>query len=172
MGARPASHTKSGSAAGGDAMRWWQFGLFGGVVLSLATAVKVIRAVVRGAAGEADWGEAAWFAAAIFGMGFLCGVIVWAGKGLYRRLGMAGDAIVGSAVMVAFFTSCMLLFEPELLGAKFSSGGVPMLGLAVLLGLIGGAWIGRDIRKEAARPTGRYRPPREQQWSEDNPFES
>jgi hypothetical protein len=133
--------------------RWWQFGLFGGVVLSLATAVKVVRAVVRGAAGEADWGEIVGFAAAIFGMGFLCGVIVWAGRGLHRWLGMAGDAIVGLAVMVAFFVSCMLLFEPAMLGSKFSTGGAPMLGLAVVIGLIGGAWIGRDVRKELAKQT-------------------
>jgi hypothetical protein len=45
--------------------RWWQFGLVGGFVLSLATAIKVVRSVVRGAAGDADWGEAAGFAAAI-----------------------------------------------------------------------------------------------------------
>ena len=54
-------------------MRWWQFGLLGGVVLSLATAAKLIRAIVGGAAGETEWGEAAGFAAAIFGMGLLCG---------------------------------------------------------------------------------------------------
>jgi len=136
-------------------MRWWQFGLLGGFVLSLATLIKVIRAVVRGLAGEAEWGEAAAFAVAIFAMGFACGVVVWAGKGLYRRLGMAGDAIVGLAVMVVFFLSCMFLFEPALLGARFGSGGAPMLGLAVVLGLIGGAWIGRDVRKELSSPENR-----------------
>lgn len=74
----------------GGTMRWWQFGLFGGVVLSLATGIKVTRAVVRGALGEAEWGEAVGFGAAIFGMGFLCGVIVWAGKGLYQRTSNSG----------------------------------------------------------------------------------
>ncbi len=132
-------------------MRWWQFGLFGAIVLSLVTAVKVVRAVVRGTAGGAEWGEAAGFAAAIFAMGFLCGVIVWAGRGLSRRFGMAGDAIIGLAVMVCFFVSCMLLFEPEMLGARFLAGGAPMLGLAVVIGLIGGAWTGRDFRKEWAK---------------------
>ena len=144
--------------------RWWQFGLFGSVALSILTAFKLVRAMVGGAAGEAEWGEAAGFAAAIFGMGFLCGVIVWAGKGLYRRFGMVGDAIVGVAVMVTFFVCCMLLFEPEMLGAKFSSGGAFMLGLAVVVGLFGGPWIGRDIRKAAA-------PPRKRQVSEDNRLE-
>ena len=153
-------------------MRWWQFGLFGGVVLSLATGIKVTRAVVRGALGEAEWGEAVGFGAAIFGMGFLCGVIVWAGKGLYQRLGLAGDAIVGLVVMVVFFVACMLLFEPAMLGAGFWSGGAPMLGMAVVGGLIGGAWIGRDLRKDSPPPAEDYRPARKQQRSGDNPFDS
>jgi hypothetical protein len=135
-------------------LRWWQFGFFGAVVLSLATAVKVVRAIVGGAAEQAEWGEAGLFAAAIFGMGFLCGVIVWAGRGLYPWLGMAGDAIVGLAVMVCFFLSCMLLFDPELLGPKFSIGGAPMLGLGVIIGLIGGAVIGQEWRKELAKNDG------------------
>jgi hypothetical protein len=81
-------------------------------------------------------------------MGFLCGVIVWAGRGLYGWFGMAGDAIVGLVVMVVFFVSCMLLFDPAMLGASFLSGGAPMLGLAVVIGLIAGPWLGRDLRKE------------------------
>ena len=153
-------------------MRWWQSGLVGGAALSITTAVKVVRAVVCGAVGDIEWGEAAGFAAAIFGMGFLCGVIVWAGKGLYRRIGWVGDAIVGLAVMVVFFISCMLLFEPELLGSKFYSGGLPMLGLAVVFGLISGAWAGREIRKELSPPAERYRPSPKRGGSEDNPFES
>jgi hypothetical protein len=152
--------------------RWWQFGLSGGVALSIATAVNVVRAIVRGSISDAEWGEAVAFAAAIFGMGFLCGVIVWSGKGLYRRIGMAGDALVGVAVMVAFFLSCMLLFAREMLWDKFWIGGAPMLGLAVVLGLGGGAWIGRDLRKEASPPGTRYRPHRKlKKTSEDNPFE-
>lgn len=135
-------------------MRWWQYGLFGAIVLSLATAIKVIPtvvlAVVLGIAGEGDWGEVAGFAAAIFGIGFLCGLIVWAGKGLYHKIGWTGDAIVGVAVMVAFFVSCMLLFEPEMLGAEFANGGAPMLGLAVVSGFICGPWFGRDLRSLGA----------------------
>jgi hypothetical protein len=131
--------------------RWWQFGLVGGVGLSLATLIKVIR-VLGGTAGEATWGETVGFAAAIFGMGFVSGVIVWAGRGLYHRIGMAGDAIVGLVVMVVFFTSCMLISEPELLGPKFPTGGAPMLALGAVIGLIAGAWVGRDWRKEFADP--------------------
>src|SRR5690349_3367799 len=114
--------------------RWWQFGLFGGLVLSLATAAKVVHALIRGAAGNTGSGEALGFAVAIFGMGFLCGVIVWAGRGLHRRIGLAGDAIVGLAVMFAFLICCMLVFQPDMLGPRFSSGGAPMLGVAVLMG--------------------------------------
>ena len=131
-------------------MRWWQFGLVGGFGLTAGTFIKFVIAVYRGSALEADWGKAAAFAGAVFGMGFACGLIVWAGRGLYRWLGMAGDAIVGVAVMVTFFVACMLLFEPALLGARFSGGGAPMLALAVAFGLIFGPWAGRDWRREFA----------------------
>ena len=105
-------------------MRWWHFGLIGGGVLSAATAIKLVRALIGGRAGKADWSEAAGFGMAVFAMDFLCGFIVWAGKGLHRRFGMVGDAIVGLAVMVAFSVCCMWLFHPAMLGAKFASSGV------------------------------------------------
>ena len=130
-------------------MRWWQFGLTGGIVLSLATAARLIPALMYGVAGEADWNEAAGFIATIFGTGFLCGLIVWRCKYLYRRFGMLGDAIAGLAVMLAFFIACMLVFDPQMLRARFSSGGAPMLGFAALLGIFGGAWMGRDWRRTA-----------------------
>jgi ADP-ribose pyrophosphatase len=128
-------------------MRWWQFGLTGGIVLSLATAVKLIHALVYGAAEEIDWNEIAGFIVTIFGTGFLCGLVVWRCKYLCQRFGMAGDAIAGLAVMLAFFIACMLVFEPRMLRARFFSDGVPMLGFASVLGLLGGAWIGRDWRR-------------------------
>jgi hypothetical protein len=132
-------------------MRWWQCGLLGGIVLSLATAFKVVRAIVLGAAGKAEWGEAVGFALFIFGMGFVCGAIAWAGRGLYRRFGMAGDALVGLVIMVCFFAACMLLAKPELLTQQFLSGGVLMLGFAAVVGLIAGAWTGHGLRKEWAK---------------------
>jgi hypothetical protein len=131
--------------------RWWQFGLAGGLVLSYATAIKFVRAARGGDAPDADWGELPGFAAAVFGAGFLCGVIVWAGRGLYRHIGPAGDAVVGLAVMVAFFASVMLVSEPELLDEKFATGGGPMLGFAAVIGPIAGVWIGRDLRRVPAR---------------------
>jgi hypothetical protein len=126
--------------------------LFGGVVLSYATAVKLVRALRSGNTPDADWGELPGFAATVFGVGFLCGVIVWAGRGLYRRIGPAGDALVGLVVMVALFASVMLVSEPELLGEKFAIGGGPMLGFAAVIGPIAGIWIGRDLRKGTRSP--------------------
>ena len=137
----------------------------------VATLIKVVRAIARGLADQPEWGEAAGFAAAVFAMGFVCGIVVWAGRGLYRRFGMVGDAVVGVAVMVVFFVCCMLLFEPELLGTKFSSGGVPMLGLAVVIGLICGPWFGRDLRKEFASSEFQTDPPAQESETEDEPFE-
>jgi len=127
-------------------MRWWQFGLIGGVGLLLATTIKAVGVVVWGAAEAVDRGEAAGVAAFIFGSGFICGVVAWAGLGLSRRFGPAGDAVVGLVVMVVYFVSCMLWFEPEMLGSKFVQGGLPMLGLAVPFGLFLGWYIGRDFR--------------------------
>jgi hypothetical protein len=129
---------------------WWRCGLLGAFALSAATLIKLVRAVVAGAAGGSDWSQALGFAALIFAMGFVCGVVGWAGRGLSRRFGMAGDALVGVAVMVVFFLGCTLVFAPEFLGPKLASGGGPMFGLAVVVGLVGGAWIGRDIRREIA----------------------
>ena len=128
---------------------WWQFGLTGGIVLSVATAIKLVRALFRSATEPEELGEAVGFALAIFGMGFLCGVIVWAGKGLHRRFGVAGDAFVGAVVLITFFLCCMLLFAQDFLGTKFYRGGLPMLGLATVVGIIGGVKTGYDLRKEA-----------------------
>jgi len=126
-------------------LAWWQYGVFGGVVLSIATVVKMVRALFRGAEGEGHWTTAVGFAAFIFGMGFVCGLIVWAGRGLSRRFGMLGDAIVGMIVTLVLATTCTLVFGgPQAL----AEGGLLVLGLGAVVGLILGAWIGRDLRKE------------------------
>ena len=54
--------------------------------------------------------------------------------------------------MVTFFTCCILLFSPELLGAKFVDTGLLVLGIAVLMGAIGGVWFGHDLDNEASPP--------------------
>jgi hypothetical protein len=125
---------------------WWQFGLIGGGFLSLPTVGNVIIAVAGGEAHGVHWGEIAAFAAIIFAMGFVSGLVVWAGRGLYRRFGVAGTALVGVAVMVIYFLACMLLFEPAMLGSKFSSAGLPMFVLAALFGLVVGGTIGFALR--------------------------
>lgn len=83
-------------------------------------------------------------------MDFVCGLVGWAGLGLSRRFGTTGDALVGVAVMLVSFLCCALVVAPEIPGPRLAASGVPMFGLAVIVGLFGGAWIGRDIRRELA----------------------
>lgn len=142
---------------------WWPCGLLGGAVLSLVTLVRFIGAAaflwLTGTAIPGGWREAAGLIALMFAMGFVCGVVAWAGQGLSRRLGLAGDALIGVAVMVVFFLGCMVVFDPEMLGPRFATGGIPMFGLAVVAGLILGAWIGHDLRKEIAAGGAEDDPP-------------
>jgi hypothetical protein len=128
-------------------VRWWQFGLVGGFALSVATAVKLVHAIFRGAAGEATLGNSLGLFALTFAMGFACGVVARVGRGLHDRIGVIGDSIVGVAVMIVFFLACMLVFEPDLLGTKFRAGGLPMLVVAIVIGAICGPWFARDLRK-------------------------
>jgi hypothetical protein len=129
---------------------WWQSGLLGGFTLSLATLVKALGALVLGRFHETDVAYAVKFAAAVFGMGFICGVVGWAGRGLHSRIGWVGDSLAGLAVMLVFFLCCMIMFAPEMLGSNFISGGLPMFGFAALVGLICGPWFARDLRKDLA----------------------
>ncbi|MDR7070962.1 CHASE2 domain-containing sensor protein [Pseudoxanthomonas japonensis] len=132
-------------------MRWWECGMIGGIVLSGATVANAISAILGGVR-DVIWTDVFGVALTVFFMGFLCGVVAWSGKGLHQRLGAIGDALVGAAVMVAFFTCCILLFSPELLGAKFVDTGLLVLGIAVLMGAIGGVWFGHDLDNEASPP--------------------
>ena len=132
-------------------MRWWEAGLIGGTVLSVATVANAIKAVLGGIHGM-PWDEVFSVAIVVFFMGFLCGVIAWSGRGLHQRLGAIGDALVGMAVMVAFFSCCMLFFAPELLGAKLRDGGLQMFGMAALIGVIAGVWFGHDLDDETPPP--------------------
>ena len=130
-------------------IRWWHCGLVGATALSLATLVRVVREVLH-ATFEVSWTEAAGFAAVIFAMGFVGGVIAWAGRRLYQWLGMAGDALVGMVLAVLLFAACMLLLDDaELRGDKLSNG-LLMLALGAAIGLVLGAWVGRDLRKWVA----------------------
>jgi hypothetical protein len=51
-------------------------------------------------------------------------------------------------VMPSFFTYCMVMFDPKMLGERLWLDGVPMLGAAMYLGLITGAVTGYCIRRE------------------------
>ena len=125
--------------------------MIGGIVLSGATVANAISAILSGVR-DVIWTDVFGVALAVFFTGFLCGVVAWSGKGLHQRLGAIGDALVGAAVMVAFFTCCILLFSPELLGTKFVDTGLLVLGIAVLIGAIGGVWFGHDLDNEASPP--------------------
>jgi hypothetical protein len=128
-------------------VRWWHYGLLGGGVLMVATSVKIVEALVVGHLDAARWAEAARLLPLTFGMGFVCGLVAWAGRGLSRRFGLWGDALVGMAIGLVFFTACMRVFDPELLGPKLRAGGLPMLGMGAALGLLGGFLTGRDLRR-------------------------
>jgi hypothetical protein len=131
--------------------RWWQFGLVGGLVLTLATLAKAVAAIPRFFTENVPWSEVAVLPLAVFGMVFVCGVVVWAVRSVTRRYGPAGDAMVGVIVMNVFFLMCMALFEPAMLSGD-RPGAESMLGLATVIGLVAGPWIGRDFRR--APPVG------------------
>lgn len=138
-------------------MRWWKIGLLGSAALSLFPAMRLAWALVAGGMGRAEWRQAPAFFAAIFGIGFLCGVVAWALKGLSRRFGMAGDALVGAAVMATLCLSCMFLPVPDMLASQFVSEPALMLTVMVVAGMIGGVWIGRDLRKEFSKQLLQHR---------------
>jgi hypothetical protein len=124
--------------------RWWHYGLLGGFTVLFIVALRAITYVVLellglDLLGKATWIEVVAFAVAIFGMGFTLGVVIWAGRGLSKRLGRAvGSAISWSVAMVVYFICGMLVFEPKLLGTAFMSDGIQLLGFAAVIGLIGG----------------------------------
>jgi hypothetical protein len=129
-------------------LRWWQFGVFGGCVLSFATLVKVIGAIPRFFTEAVPWSELTYFPLAVFGMGFVCGVVVWAARFLSRWFGLAGDAMVGAIVMFVFFLLCMLVFDREILMGN-RRGALVMLAAGSAIGLAMGLWIGSDLRRES-----------------------
>ena len=82
---------------------------------------------------------------------------------------MIGDTIVGIIAMLVLFASCILLFEPEVLGSKFTHGGLPMFVMGIVVCPFGGASIGRSIRKETEDE--KYQRPSPRRESGCNPFE-
>lgn len=157
-------------------LTWLWCGLLGGTGLSIVTLRKLIQAIVAGRAGGADLSEAGGFFALMFTIGFVCGLVAWAGLELSRRFGTVGDALTGVAVMVVFFLGCALAFTPQMLGPRFiDSGGIGLFGLAIVAGLYLGISVGRDLRREIAasaspeeghedRPTWRRPSPEPPDW--------
>jgi hypothetical protein len=145
--------------------RWWHYGLLGGTFLTVATIVRIARRLPRLETGELDWTELLALPALVFAMGFLCGTVGWASRGISRRFGLLGDAFVGATVMVVFFLCCMLIFARELLTAN-PVGALLMLAFGGGVGLLGGVLIGYEVRK------GREKQERSQRQavSDDNPF--
>jgi hypothetical protein len=131
---------------------WWTSGFVGAFILSaltLANIGKVVWDAVTGAA--VPWAELAPLPFIVFGLGFICGVVVWLLRGASQQLGWIGDSLIGVVVMNIFFMSCMILFAPEMVKENIS-GGAMMLGLATVIGAIAGPFWGRDIRKELSTP--------------------
>src|SRR5579885_3288206 len=95
-------------------MHWWTVGFFGAAVVSLLAVMRLAWAILNGNIGNAGPRHVPAFLAGAFGIGFLCGVVVWGLKGVCRRLGMAGDALVGGAVTAILCVSCVFL-SPEML---------------------------------------------------------
>jgi hypothetical protein len=86
------------------AVRWWESGLLGGLALSLVVAANEARWVRWGAVGEA-----VVLAAAVFAVGFVCGVLVWAG--LFRPVGatrLPVTSVVLGAVLLVWAPQCVL----------------------------------------------------------------
>ena len=135
-------------------IRWWQFGILGGFILSLTTAPKLLAALPRLLRADIEWTEFFLFPFVVFSMGFVCGVTVWMLR-RWSRLGFVGHVIIGILTMNVFFLCCMIVFDPSFFGENRSNGWL-MLGLATLCGAVMGALIGRDMNKmrdESADPT-------------------
>jgi hypothetical protein len=130
--------------------RFWTAGLVGGSVLSTVASRKFVFAYWFGKTPRPNMTGFVPFIATIFGMGFACGTVAWAARGLARRYGPVGDAIAGALVMLVYFSSCLVLFAKELLTEQRWHQAALMLALGVAAGLIFGAWIGRDLRRAAA----------------------
>ena len=76
-------------------LRWWQYGILSGIALSMLLLSKIVDGLLNGELAVADIAGELIVVAMFFPVGFLCGLIVWAGQKLTRRFGMLGGAITG-----------------------------------------------------------------------------
>lgn len=124
--------------------------MVGANIMLLATIIKVIKAVSRFFSEDVPWTELISFPGQVLALGFVSGVMVWLVLPLSRKLGSLGDALVGLVTMNFFFLCCMFIFDRSLLPPQ-SLRGLPMLGLATVVGVVLGVWVGRDLRKFIAQ---------------------
>ncbi len=132
-------------------VRWWQWGLVGGLALAALTFVNFILALPRFFTADVRWWELPAVPFAAFGMGFACGVVAWALRPLPLRFGRPGAAVAGAAILNVFFLLCMLLFDRDMLAGRRPGAGL-MLGLATAIGSVMGFASGRDYQRAAGWP--------------------
>ena len=121
-------------------IKWFRFGLLGGLTMLVATMVKFLGAIPSLFEEKMDWAGLLELPLFVFGAGFACGVLTWGLMGLSAVFGAMGDALIGAVVMNAFFLMCSLMFDAGLHGGIFL--------FATCLGLFAGWLFGRDFRRE------------------------
>jgi hypothetical protein len=128
---------------------WWQYGLFGSLILFLMTGWNFLKAIPDFIQGNAAWGELPLFAVQIVGIGFVCGLAVWAVQPLWRNYGTLGDVLSGIIVLDVMFVCCMVIFDPDMLLGR-TEGAAFMFLFGSFAGAFGGYIMGKDVRKDTA----------------------
>ena len=128
---------------------WWQFGLIGGIALSLATLYKFVHALPRLFQQPFPWSALVAAPVAAFLLGFACGCVVWCLRSISSRFGLAGDAIIGVVVVNVYFLLVAVLVDRNLLRlwVERESAAV-ILGVAAVVGAGGGLLWGLQQRRE------------------------
>lgn len=128
---------------------WWQFGLIGGIALSLATVYKALRFLQRVAPQFGPWWDFFAVAALVFCLGFVCGCLVWWLHGLSSRGGLLGDALIGAVVANVYFVLLCAVADRDLLRLWTDPvGGPTVVGAATVIGSGGGVLIGLGRQPE------------------------
>jgi hypothetical protein len=124
----------------------WQSGLRCGGWLSVFTLGKSFVGRCFGWPPGRGWAEALGVSAIVFVVGFVCGCLAWAGRGVARRFGLAGDAVLGLFTTLVFLSIILRLFDREMFGSRFRAETLPVLLSGVLLGPGLGILAGIDVR--------------------------
>jgi putative copper export protein len=138
---------------------WLGYGLVGGIVVAGLTMTRLVVVKSQRLAAEMvdnvprppsfDWSEILRISALMFLMGFACGAIVRVSRRLSIRYGAVGDVLIGVIVLGSFFLMCIVAFDPDVLTRGWRILA-PLFGMSTFLGVIGGFFGGREIRKEMA----------------------